>query len=259
MIINELKNAGLNEPEAKVYLAVLELGETNISRIAKKSGIKRTTTYLVIDALKEKGLVSSYKKRKKTVFIAENPKKIEEKLEERKNAIGKIMPELLSIASLLDKKPVIRFFEGHDGMKDSFKDILKYPDSEVLEWYSESYVHDFSEEFFSKYFTPRRIKNKIWVRAILPNNEVIRKLATRNEKELRQIKLINPKKYNIKIEINVYGKNKVSIISFKEEIGLIIESQLIHDSLKNMFELMWEYLPENSNTDQSNSTLQNND
>lgn len=243
MLQDDLKNAGLNESEAKVYLAALELGETNISRIAKKSGIKRTTTYLVIDALKEKGLINSYKKRNKTVFTAEDPRFIQDKIDEKRNAIAKIMPELLSIANVIDKKPVIRFYEGKEGIKDLFKDILRYPDSEVLEWYSESYVHDFSEEFFSKYFTPRRVKNKIWVRAILPDNEIIRNLATRNEKELRQTKLLDPEKYKIKIEINVYGKNKVSVIAFKEEIGLIIESQLIHEALKNMFELMWEYLP----------------
>lgn len=242
MLQKELKNAGLNDSEAKVYLAALELGETNISRIAKKSGIKRTTTYLVIDSLKEKGLINSYKKRNKTVFIAEDPRKIEEKLAERKQAIAKIMPELLSFANFLDRKPTIRFYEGQNGIKDLFKDILKYPDSEILEMYSESYVHDFSEEYFSKYFTPRRIENKIWVRAILPNNEVIKNLISRNEKELRQTKLLDPEKYKIKIEINIYGKNKVSVIAFKEEIGLIIESRLIHDSLKNIFEMMWEGL-----------------
>jgi HTH-type transcriptional regulator, sugar sensing transcriptional regulator len=240
MLQKELENAGLSDSEAKVYLAALELGETNISRIAKKSGIKRTTTYLVIDSLKEKGLINSYKKRNKTIFIAEDPRKIEEKLAERKHAIAKVMPELLSLANFIDKKPVIRFYEGQDGIKDLFKDILKYPDSEVLEMYSESYVHDFSEEFFSKYFTPHRIAKKIWVRAILPNTEIIKKLMARNEKELRQAKLLDPEKYKIKIEINIYGKNKVSVIAFKEEIGLIIESQLIHESLKNIFELMWE-------------------
>jgi len=243
MLQKELKNAGLTDSEARVYLAALELGEANISRIAKKSGVKRTTTYLVVDSLKEKGLITSFKKRNKTVFLAEDPRKIEEKLAERKHAIAKIMPELLSLANFLDKKPAIRFYEGQDGLKDLFKDILKYPDSEVLEWYSESYVHDFSEEFFSGYFTPRRIEKKIWVRAILPDNKIIRRLAARNEKELRQTKLLDPEKYRIKIEINIYGKNKVSVIAFKEEIGLIIESQLIHDSLKNIFELMWEGLP----------------
>ena len=243
MLKKELKNAGLSENESRVYLAALELGETNISRIAKKSGIKRTTTYLVIDTLRSKGLINTYKKKNKTVFFAEDPRKIQENMHEQKNAIDRIMPELLSFANLIDKKPIIRFFEGHDGIKDLFKDVLKYPNQEVLEWYSESYIHDFEEKFFSDYFTPKRIASKIWVRAILPDNEIIRRLVKKNQTELRRVKLLAPEKYHIKIEINIYGKNKISIISFKEEMGLIIESAKIHDSMKNIFELMWEFMP----------------
>lgn len=242
MLQKELENAGLSQSEAKTYLALLELGETNISRISKKAGNKRSTTYLIMDSLKLKGLAHSFKKKGRSVFYAEDPRLLEEKLEERKKAIGRIMPQLLSIANVMDRKPAIRFYEGKDGLRDLFKDILKYPDQEVLEWYSESYATHFDEEFFSKYFTPRRVKNKIWVRAILPDNEIIRKLIVNNEKQLRQTKLLDPAKYHIAIEMNVYAQNKISIISFEEEIGLIIESQKIHDSMKNLFELMWEMI-----------------
>src|SRR4030066_232747 len=40
MITKDLEQLGLSEKEAKVYLAVLELGEVNIQKIAKKSTIK---------------------------------------------------------------------------------------------------------------------------------------------------------------------------------------------------------------------------
>lgn len=239
MLVDKLKKAGLDEPEIKVYLACLELGETSISRIAQKSGIKRTTTYLVVESLRQKGLISAIKKKNKTRFYAEDPRKIKEQMEENIKEVELAIPELLAMANFIDKKPNIRYFEGKNGIKDLFKDILKYPNSEVLEWYSEAYVTDFEEEFFTDYFTPKRIAKKIWVRAILPDNEIIRKLIINNEKQLRRTKLLNPEKYHIKIEINLYGPNKVSIISFKEEMGLLIESQKIHESLKNIFELMW--------------------
>ena len=52
----QLQDAGLSETEAKIYLAALELGQTSVSRIARKSGIKRTTIYLSLENLMEKGL-----------------------------------------------------------------------------------------------------------------------------------------------------------------------------------------------------------
>ena len=63
MLHKQLQDAGLNETEAKIYLATLELGETNVGRIADKSGIKRTTIYLSLENLIKKGLISMIKKR----------------------------------------------------------------------------------------------------------------------------------------------------------------------------------------------------
>ena len=234
---------GLSPNETKVYLAALELGETTISRIARKSKVKRATTYLAVNALQARGFLSASKKGKHTVYFAQSPKKLLESFDEKRESIMKVIPELLAIANAIDVKPKIQYFEGRAGIEETFKDILRSPGNEVLEWYSESYVTDFNEKFFSTYFTPERIKRNIHVRAILPDNELIRELEARNVQEMRQTKLLNPAKYHIRMELNVYNKRKVSIISFKEEFGIIIESEIIHDSLKNLFELMWEYIP----------------
>ena len=39
-MINQLKNLGLTENEAKVYVAMLELGPAPVAEIAQKAGIK---------------------------------------------------------------------------------------------------------------------------------------------------------------------------------------------------------------------------
>ncbi|OGF20302.1 hypothetical protein A2Y83_02925 [Candidatus Falkowbacteria bacterium RBG_13_39_14] len=66
MTYKDLIKLGFNEKEAKIYLAALELGETVIQRISKKSGVNRTSAYHVIARLKEKGLMRTITKRKKT-------------------------------------------------------------------------------------------------------------------------------------------------------------------------------------------------
>jgi sugar-specific transcriptional regulator TrmB len=247
LLQKNLRDAGLTENEAAVYLASLEMGETSVSRLAKKAGVKRTTTYLVLDSLKEKGLINTIKKNKMLAFYAEDPRKIHEMLEKRKENIDKIMPQLLAFSNLIDKKPEIRYFDGTDGIKEVYRDSLKYPDREMLTWYSETYSTHFDEKFFFEDYIPKRIKKKIWVRAILPDNEIIRKLISSDEEHLRKSKLIAKEKYHISIEMNMYGNNKVGIVSYQEQFGIIIESQKIYDSLKNIFEIMWELLPENKN------------
>lgn len=247
MLKQELSAFGLSESEASAYLALLELGKASIAQIAKKAGIKRPTTYLIIESLKENGLVSMAKKHKKTLFVAEDPRKIIDILEERKNKMNRIMPELLSFANMLDQKPAIQFFEGNEGIKSVYRDTLNYGDQEMLTFFSESYAEDFEEDFFRDFYFPERIKKKIWVRAILPKQDIIQKLVSQDTQHLRKSKIVQSGTFNISIEVNLYGKNKVGIISFEEKFALIIESEKIHSSLKNIFELVWNLLPEKNN------------
>ena len=246
MLENELKKAGLSDDEAKTYLAALELGEMTISRLAKKSGVNRSTTYFVVDSLMAKGLMSRIRKGKKTFFYAEDPRKIQELLQEKEEAIEKIMPELLAFANLIDRKPDIRYFEGTQGIKEVYKDTLNYPDQEICAWFSEAFLK-FDENFFYDYYIPQRLEKKISVRAIFPDTDEMKKFASHNEKHLRRSKMIQKEKFTMPVEISLYGKRKIGIMAYEEQIGLIIESPKIHEALKNIFEIMWDMLPENKN------------
>ena len=130
MFLKELKSSGLSENEAKVYLAALELGETSVYRLAKKSGVKRTTTYLAVESLKEKGLMSGYNRNNVTICYAENPKKITDHLEKKKRSLDKIMPELLAFTNLIDKKPKIQTVSASKG---ALKNIGPPLDEAVIE------------------------------------------------------------------------------------------------------------------------------
>ncbi|EKD23630.1 MAG: transcriptional regulator, TrmB [uncultured bacterium] len=237
----ELKHLGLTDSDIRVYLSLLELGTTTISRLAKKSGVKRTTVYLIIDSLKQKGLVSASTKAGKTHFYAQDPRTLGDIMEERKRSIDKIIPQLLSFTNLLDKKPQIRYFEGNDGIKEVLRDALNYPGQEICMWYSDSYVHHFEPTFFLDYYIPKRKEKKISVRAILPDSEAVRKANESNVSHLKQVRMFPSGTYSMSIEIDIYGDNKIGILSFEEEFGLIIESKKIHDSLKSIFETMWMF------------------
>jgi HTH-type transcriptional regulator, sugar sensing transcriptional regulator len=238
MHLEELRNAGLSENEAKVYLAALELGETSIYRLAKKSGVKRTTTYLAVESLKEKGLISEYIRHNITTCFAENPKKLTDRLEEKKKALDKIMPELLAFTNLIDKKPKIRYFEGRESYKDVFRDVLKYPGNEMLGTFNEKFWD--WESYFTKYFMPKRKEKKIWARILFQDSPELRTIAQEGKEYFFQTKLVPSEKFNVEIEMVIYGKDKVGFVSYTEEMAIIIESQKIHDTQKSFFEVIWE-------------------
>ncbi len=238
MHIKELINAGLSKNEAKVYLAGLELGETSVYRLAKKSGVKRSTTYLAVESLKEKGLMSSYHSKNATICSSENPKKLANVLEERKKALDKIMPELLAFNNLIDKKPKIKYFEGSGAYKEVFEDVLKYSGTEMLGMFNERFW-DY-EKYFTGHFMPKRKEKKIWARILFRDSPELRQVSQEGDKHFFQSKLVPSEKFKIEIEMVIYGKNKIGMVSYDEEMAIIIESQKIYDTQKSIFEVIWD-------------------
>lgn len=238
----DLQGVGLTEKEARVYLSLLELGETSIQRISDKSGIKRTTLYHIIDDLKNKALVGTTIRKNKKYFFAEDPRLIEKQMEERLKKFENILPELLSISNLIDKKPKIRYFEGIEGIKEVFRDTLNFPKQETLAWISMDAVKYFDMDWVLKTYVPQRVEKRIWQRAIAPSQEYIKKVKLYDQKQLRQMKLISSKEFPFEVEINLYGDRNVGIMSFEEKVGIIIESKKIYATLKSFFELHWKTL-----------------
>lgn len=241
MIQKELQNAGLDERESKVYLACLELGEAGATDISRKTGIKRTTVYLLIESLQEKGLVGSVKKGNRTLYVSEDPRKIVEKMDQKKNAIERVMPELLSMANVLDKKPKIKYFEEKRAVEEVYLDALFYPGQEMLSWLPSSYSLA-DKSFFNDFYIKKRIEKKIWLKAIAPDTPDMKAFFEKDQEELRQMRLVPHDIFDVEVGIILYGKNKVGIVAYGEDMGLIIESTKIHRSLKNIFELAWNSL-----------------
>ncbi len=242
MLSKDLERIGFNEKEASLYLAALELGESNIQQLAKKSGVKRTTAYDIIESLKQKGFMTQMTKNKKMLFSAVDPRKLESEIEERRHVVKRAMPELLAIANSLDSKPKVSFFEGHDGIKEVYKDTLNYTDQELLAWVAEEAVEHFDIDFLNNVYLPKRIEKKIWVRAIAPNVAAMRDYHEIDEKSLRKTRLTAPDAFGLDVEINLYGKNRIALMSFEESFGMIIESKKIFNTLKNIFEMNWNSL-----------------
>ena len=248
MLYKNLIEAGFSEKEAKVYLALLELGEGNIAKITQKSGIKRATVYLEIEALKSKGYVSLVKRKGRNIFLAENPLRIEEHLREKTEAVSKLMPELLSIANAMDHKPKVRYFEGIEGVKEVYKDTLQYKGTEILGWYSDDRIDYFDKSFILDYYMQKRIANKIPLRMFAVQSTFMNTMNAKDPAHLRQMKIIKSDQFFFSAEINLYSKDKIAIIAHRENIALIIESKKIHDTLKSIFEIMWLSQPETNKT-----------
>jgi len=238
-----LQTFGWSVKETDVYIGLLELGKGTVTEISRKAGINRTTGYDILSSLFQKSVISVSGKEPKQEYAAESPAKITEYLEKRiletEDQIKKskeVVPELELLYSKKNR-PKIRFYEGKEGLQNVYEDTLT--SSEAIRAYATvDDMHNALPNYFPEYYKRRAQKN-ISIRAIVPETPIGKERQIHDTEEKREIAFVPSDKYYFSPEINIYD-NKVMIASWREKLGIIIESEEIADAMKKMFELSWD-------------------
>ena len=243
---DELKNflleAGLSKKEATVYISLLDLGHGSVSQIARQASINRTTGYDILSSLVEKGLVAISGKNPKQQYVAEHPEKVIDYLNHRADNIARALqsakihvPLLESIHTKGDRPKVI-FYEGTNGLEKAYEDTLTSHE-EIRGYATVDDMHKGLPNYFPNYYK-RRAEAGISIRAIIPKTEVGLERSSHDVEEKRDSAFVPADKFYFSPEINIYD-NKVMIASWREKLGIIIESAEIADAMKKIFELSW--------------------
>lgn len=102
--------AGLVEKEARIYIALVELGKATAYAIAKQSGLKRPTVYVVLEELRHKGLINKVPHLKNQTYTAKDP---EEFMFEQENKLLEARRALAVLSAKYQKKKAsAHLFEG---------------------------------------------------------------------------------------------------------------------------------------------------
>jgi len=231
----ELRKYGLNEKEIKIYLSCLKLGSASATQIFEHTGIRRSTVYEVLEALKKKGLVKSFIKEKKYHFDAVKPSVLIDLLKEKQEAISKIMPNLNKLVEGVYDKPKIEVYEGKIGIRNATNEMLNA--KEIL-IYGASQEGDRIFDSFPENFARKRVEKKIFLRAIVETNPPEHMLDKKIRKftEIRNLKIFD----NHEVAYFIYN-NILLIFSLGEELVAIrIESPIIANSQRIIFESLWK-------------------
>ncbi len=225
-----------------IYIALLELGKGTVSEISRRANISRTNAYNILDSLSAKGVVSISGKEPKQEYAAESPetitaylKRMAEQMSAHISKSEKIVPEL-TLLQAKQNRPKIKFYEGTEGLEHVYEDTLSSSEP-ICAYASVDDVHKTLPNYFPDYYK-RRARKGIAIRAIFPKTDVSTELATHNEEEKREVAFIPQEKYDFSPEINIYD-NKVMIASWREKLGIIIESGEIAHAMKKIYELAW--------------------
>jgi HTH-type transcriptional regulator, sugar sensing transcriptional regulator len=241
----KLNILGLKEKEIDAYLAILILGKGSITEISRKTNIKRTTVYEYIENLLNKGLIYKTANKKRTFYCAEEPKKItrildqeKKEIERKKDKFEKIIPELESLFSASFKKPGVSFYEGRNGIKKVYQQILNT---------HKNIYSIFSPEKFFKLFSPEENYNLLMMLynnggilySLVGNaNDHTKELSNEHYKKFIKSKPL-PKEFKYETDLLIVD-DTIALISFKNMIGIIIKDKAIAQLQKSFFDLIWK-------------------
>ncbi len=118
-LISRIEELGLSNKEARVYVASLRIGPSPVQRIADQSGIKRVTTYVILESLVGVGLASLSVKGKKTYFTAAAPSNLGRLIEKRNQelidqraSLEEVLPVLNNLEIVAPELPVADLAPG---------------------------------------------------------------------------------------------------------------------------------------------------
>jgi len=241
-LLHIVESIGLPPEESALYLAGLSLGSSPASAFAKRAGMNRITAYNHLESLAKRGLLTVVQAKSGKKYAPVSPEEFA--LEARKNvdALHRVLPELRALQGASFRSPQVKFFQGWEGVKRVYEDTLT-AEGELLNFANSALVRAHWEHYDEEYVA-ERVRRKLHLRGIAPDDEAGKHVHGLDHKALREIRLVPAKDFNFNNEINIYDQ-KVAIVSFGEGegelFGIIIESADVADTQRQIFEMAWRY------------------
>ena len=133
-----LRSIGFVDSEVKTYLAALEAGAQTASQLSASTKLSRQATYTAIEALTDRGLMTSVDREGGRMFSAESPSKLLAYAKRHEMEISGKVKDLEDVLPELElrtggDRPVVRMYEGKEGIKAIHEEVLKMEDLHVCE------------------------------------------------------------------------------------------------------------------------------
>ena len=237
-INNALKDLGLTEKEASVYIALLEIGEATVIQIARQTKLKRPTIYILLDVLREKELVLKIPHAKRAIFIAKDPDDFfRESLYKAKKAYD-MLSEIKAIQKK-ENKISVKYYEGEHGVEEAlFYHAEKLKKTEIVGFFAKA--EKISPKLLDISHRWRETMNRyeVALRGFAPEHGTLKEFR-KTDKNLGQIfKSIPHETYSSNCSIDATALF-VRIVLFDVSQAIIIENLEVVKTIKQIFEERW--------------------
>ncbi len=236
---NILSNLEITDEQADVYLSLLEMGEGNYTEIAKKTGIKRTTLYLILEKMEKKGLIKKGLDNNKIQAI--EPQQLFEKMQSNNLIFHQALPVFRSLMREPAKIAKVKFYNGQKGIQQLFMDDLEFyrnKTEKIMRILAGSSFYEDDADFRDQYAIKRQ---ETGVETRIIGSYDLKPFAKEYQKQFskQKVKFLPESVGQITGRISA-STNRISLIGFlKDESGLVITSKEMADTFIKFFDFTW--------------------
>jgi len=232
-LIENLKEAGLSNKEAEVYIALLKNSPVGGGEFAKRLNMDRTHIYNILRDLVNKGLASYIVKDKKTLFQSTSPQNLLNQAQKKEQIIKSIIPDLLSMEKIKQKSPVVNILEGKSGLRAAARLLLESKAKEILVYGGTGKSYD-TLEYELPHIAKKTSLLKMKGRIITSEKLKKHPFTKLPNFKIKYIEELTPS------STMIFG-NKVSINVFEEKpFVIMIENKSVAESYRKYFEQLWK-------------------
>ncbi|MEK7643198.1 MAG: helix-turn-helix domain-containing protein [Patescibacteria group bacterium] len=238
-MVRGLIGVGLSVNDAKLYLGLVELGEATVQQLAEYAGIKRTTTYTLLEDLKKKGFVYETKVKKQTLYIAEDPRVVIDAFRDAVNTLDKRLVTLHAFYTKKHKRPRVMFFDGAEGFRKIWQVIFRSEVKEYLIITDPEQFLGFAKKYYIRHqIIEEKLKRGIKSRHLVAGTQYAKDIISRDRQENRESRML-PHQMKPTYTKIIFGDSVALISPASENTILIIESESFAKTETALFEALW--------------------
>ncbi|MCX6707360.1 MAG: hypothetical protein NT001_04445 [Candidatus Woesearchaeota archaeon] len=230
-----LQRIGLSLNEARVYEAMLYLGEANVNKISIKSKVHRRNVYDSVNKLIEKGLASETFVKGEKLFKPIDPERLKEMLKEKETALESSLDEMKKLYKSVQPEAEAYFFRGIEGFKNYLQLILQEKQT-VYFIGAKAFWLDSRLKHYLRHFESERKKKGIKFMHLF-DHEV-------REQKPEILNIVGkpykflPKEYSSATAVDIFGDYVVTFVGVKpgelyeEPLQFVLKSRLLADGYR---------------------------
>ncbi|MDD5291521.1 MAG: helix-turn-helix domain-containing protein [Patescibacteria group bacterium] len=237
-LLKLLEQSGFTKKEALVYLALLEVGQGRVVEIAKKTELKRSIIYVILESLIKRGYISEIPNKKINTYQAIDPSVILKKLQITTKDFSEMLPFLRTLSSKGKKRPKITYHETKEGIWNTYEEMSQTATPLFIT--SHTRIKRHFPNGVDKWLAG--LKSGVYkFRSdnLVPETEEEIKIGKEFLKLGQKVRVLSELQ-GMNMDFAIFN-NKLAITSLEDEpFIVIIESEELVKSMRPIFEIAWQ-------------------